>query len=431
MRFKSLRDSEHKGIVIIHQELALSRYLTIGENVFLGNEQAKGPLIDWRQTYARAGGLLARVGLKDSLRTCVMDIGVGEQQLVEIAKALSKDVKLLILDEPTAALDDDDSAHLLGLVRMLKGEGVTQIIIPHKLNEIRAIADSVTILRGGAVVANRQMLGPEPVTEDWMIRNMVGRPLGNRFPEHTSAIRDELIRLDDWMMHHPQDRSWVVVDHASFTVNAGEIVGIAGLMGAGRTELAMSLFGAQYGHDISGHVYMHGQEVFPTTVGKAKKAGIADVSEDRKKFGLNLIDEIRHNISAAALDKLTTNGMVNKRVETAGAEGHRRSLNIRTSSVMSSANELSGGNEQKVALSKWMDADSELLIPHEPTRGIDVGAKYEIHTIIDRLADSAKGVLVVSSELPELLGVCDRSYALCEGRITGVCSPRARRTRRT
>jgi len=419
-RFRSLRDSEHKGIVIIHQELALSPYLSIGENIFLGNEQATGPFIDWRQTYAQAGALLKRVGLKDSPRTRVMDIGVGKQQLVEIAKALSKDVKLLILDEPTAALNDDDSAHLLGLMRMLKEEGVTQIIISHKLNEILAIADSVTIIRDGAVVANRQMHGPEPVTEDWMIRNMVGRPLDNRFPEHTSTVGAELLRVEDWTVHHPQDRSRIVVDEASFTVNAGEIVGIAGLMGAGRTELAMSLFGGQYGQDISGHVYMHGQEVFPTTVGRAKKAGIAYVSEDRKKFGLNLIDEIRHNISAAALEKLTDNGMVNKRAETTVAEGYRKSLNIRTSSVTSAVGQLSGGNQQKVALSKWMYTDPELLILDEPTRGIDVGAKYEIYTIINRLADSGKGVLVISSELPELLGVCDRIYALCEGRITGV-----------
>ncbi len=418
--FRSLRDSEEKGIVIIHQELALSPYLSIGENIFLGNEQRRGPLIDWQATYQKAADLLKRVGLKESPRTRVMDIGVGKQQLVEIAKALAKRVKILILDEPTAALNDDDSEHLLALMRTLKAEGITQIIISHKLNEILEIADSVTIIRDGSVVAERSMAGEDPVTEDWMIRQMVGRPLGNRFPDHESHVGAEMLRVEDWTVHHPQDRERVIVDHASINVRAGEIVGIAGLMGAGRTEFAMSLFGHQYGRDISGKVFVNGVEVNTASVPRAKSAGLAYVSEDRKKYGLNLIGEVRHNVSAAALGKLVRHGMIDKREETSVAEGFRESMRIRTPTVSRPVATLSGGNQQKVAVSKWMYTDPEILILDEPTRGIDVGAKYEIYTIIHRLADEGKAVLVISSELPELLGICDRIYTLSAGRITGV-----------
>ena len=418
-RFRSLRDSEAKGIVIIHQELALSPYLSIGENLFLGNEQKHGFLIDWNETYAKAGELLKRVGLHESPRLRVMDIGVGKQQLVEIAKALAKNVKLLILDEPTSALNDADSEHLLELMRQLKKQGVTQIVISHKLNEILEIADSVTVLRDGAVVANRSMSGQEAVTEDWMIRNMVGRPLDHRYPDHEPKVGEELLRVEHWTVHHPLEPERVIDDDISVVVNAGEIVGIAGLMGAGRTEFAMSLFGRQYGSGISGKAYLRGREIDTSTVTKAKAAGLAYVSEDRKKYGLNLIQEIRQNITAAGLYKVVRHGLIDTNEETTVAEYYRRELNIRTPSVVRLVNTLSGGNQQKVALSKWMYADPQVLILDEPTRGIDVGAKYEIYTIINELAASGKGILVISSELPELLGICDRVYALSAGRITG------------
>lgn len=419
MEFKSLKDSEARGIVIIHQELALSPYLSIAENIHLGNERSRRGVIDWPTTRADATKLLQRVGLQEDADIKVIDIGVGKQQLVEIAKALSKDVRLLILDEPTAALNDEDSTHLLGLMATLKSEGVTQIIISHKLNEIMAIADSLTIIRDGTVVETLPMNGPEVVTEEFIIRGMVGRSLDHRFPPRTPEIGKELLRIENWTVHHPMDPGRLVVDDAHLDVREGEIVGIAGLMGAGRTELAMSLFGRQYGTNISGKAYKHGQQIFPNTVGRAIDAGLAYVSEDRKKFGLNLIAEIRHNITAAALEKVSNKGVLDKGLETKIAQEYREQMRIRAPSVYAPVGQLSGGNQQKVALGKWMFADPDVLILDEPTRGVDVGAKYEIYTIINELAAQGRGVIVISSELPELLGLCDRIFALSDGRITG------------
>ena len=421
MRFRSLRDSEAEGIVIIHPELGLSPFLSIGENIFLGNERARAGVIDWAATNGEARDLLARVGLRERPDTRVKDIGVGKQQLVEIAKALSKNVKLLILDEPTAALNDEDSAHLLGLMRTLKAEGMTQIIISHKLNEVMAIADSITIVRDGSVVESMDntQTGPDRVTEGRIIRSMVGRSLDNRFPERDVPIGEELLRLEDWTVYHPDDTSRVVVEGAALDVRAGEVVGIAGLMGAGRTELAMSVFGHQYGSRISGQVYLHGRQIDTSTVRRAIANGLAYVSEDRKKYGLNLIAEIRHNISGAALRKVSRRGVIDKPRENAVARDYRDKMRIRSSSIQQRVGNLSGGNQQKVVLSKWMFTEPEVLILDEPTRGIDVGAKYEIYQIINELAATGRGVIVISSELPELLGVCDRIYALSEGRITG------------
>ena len=421
MRFRSLRDSEAEGIVIIHQELGLSPFLSIGENIFLGNERARAGVIDWAATNGEARDLLARVGLRERPDTRVKDIGVGKQQLVEIAKALSKNVKLLILDEPTAALNDEDSAHLLGLMRTLKAEGMTQIIISHKLNEVMAIADSITIVRDGSVVESMDntQTGPDRVTEGRIIRSMVGRSLDNRFPDRDVPIGEELLRLEDWTVYHPDDTSRVVVEGAALDVRAGEVVGIAGLMGAGRTELAMSVFGHQYGSRISGQVYLHGRQIDTSTVRRAIANGLAYVSEDRKKYGLNLIAEIRHNISGAALRKVSRRGVIDKPRENAVARDYRDKMRIRSSSIQQRVGNLSGGNQQKVVLSKWMFTEPEVLILDEPTRGIDVGAKYEIYQIINELAATGRGVIVISSELPELLGVCDRIYALSEGRITG------------
>src|SRR3954451_9271517 len=271
--FSGIRDSEKSGVVIIHQELALSPFLSIAENIFLGNERAKHGLIDWNATNLEAAKLLQRVGLRENPITKITDLGVGKQQLVEIAKALSKQVKLLILDEPTAALNDEDSAHLLALMRHLQGQGITSIIISHKLNEIKAIADSTTVIRDGQTVETLDMHGAEPVSEDRIIKGMVGRDLSNRYPDHTPKIGEEVLRIEDWTVHHPVDRHRVVVDHANLSVRAGEIVGIAGLMGAGRTELAMSVFGHSYGSNISGRLYKrNGQEISPKTV----KQAIAD-----------------------------------------------------------------------------------------------------------------------------------------------------------
>lgn len=418
--FRTIRDSEERGIVIIHQELALSPYLSIAENIFLGNEQQTRGVIDWNKTNAEAASLLARVGLEERPDTKIMDIGVGKQQLVEIAKALSKRVKLLILDEPTAALNDDDSAHLLDLIRSLQGQGITSIIISHKLNEIEAIADSTTIIRDGQTIETLDMHGSEPVTEERIIRGMVGRSLDSRFPDRApSEPGDVVLEIRDWTVHHPVDRARVVVDHANLSVRRGEVVGIAGLMGAGRTELAMSVFGHSYGTNISGALLKDGREIKVHSVEDAIRHGIAYATEDRKRYGLNLIQTIRSNITASALGKVARLGVVDRNEEVRVAEQYRVDLNIKTPTVEAVVGKLSGGNQQKVVLSKWIFTDPDVLILDEPTRGIDVGAKYEIYTIINRLADAGKGVIVISSELPELLGVCDRIYTLSQGRITG------------
>ena len=423
-RFAGIRDSEHRGIVIIHQELALVPNLSIAENIFLGNEQAKRGLIDWNRTNAAAADLMRRVGLRENPVTPVVDLGVGKQQLVEIAKALSKQVRLLILDEPTAALNDDDSEHLLDLLRGLRDEGITCVIISHKLNEVLEIADRVTILRDGRTITT---LPAEGLSEERIISGMVGRDLDHRFPPHEPHIGEEILRIEDWTVHSPTQHGRVVVRNANLTLRRGEIVGLAGLMGAGRTELAMSVFGRAYGTGITGRIYKDGKEIRLRSVRAAVEHGIAYATEDRKKYGLNLIEDIQRNISAAALGKLAKRGWVDENEEYEVAEGYRRSLNIKAPSVASVTGKLSGGNQQKVVLSKWIFTDPEILILDEPTRGIDVGAKYEIYTIINSLADQGKAILLISSELPELLGLCDRVYTLSAGRITGDV-PRAEAT---
>ncbi|MET8975942.1 multiple monosaccharide ABC transporter ATP-binding protein [Streptomyces sp. NPDC004539] len=428
--FKDIRASEHRGIVIIHQELALSPYLSLAENIFLGNEHAKGGFIDWRETLRHATQLLRRVGLTDHPDTRVADIGVGKQQLVEIAKALSKKVKLLILDEPTAALNDEDSDKLLDLILELKKQGITSIIISHKLNEIRKVADSVTIIRDGRSIETLDVKAAE-TTEDRIISGMVGRDLDHRFPERSTydgEVDDApALEIKGWTVGHPIDQHRKVVDDVSLHVRRGEIVGIAGLMGAGRTELAMSVFGRTYGRYGGGTVLKDGQEIRTKTVAEAVRHGIAYVTEDRKHYGLNLIDTINRNISLTALDKVAKRGIVDEHEEQKVSEGYRKSMNIKAPTVFEPVGKLSGGNQQKVVLSKWIFAGPEVLILDEPTRGIDVGAKYEIYTVIDQLAAQGKAVVFISSELPELLGMCDRIYTMAAGRLTGEF-PRAEAT---
>lgn len=414
--FGSVRDSERRGIVIIHQELALCGQLSIAENIFLGNEQQKRGWIDWNRTNHEAGALLKRVGLAENPTRAVQELGVGKQQLVEIAKALSKEVKLLILDEPTAALNDDDSAHLLELLRGLRDQGVTCVIISHKLGEVTAIADTVTILRDGKTIETLDAAG---LTEERIITGMVGRDLEHRFPPREPEIGEEVLRIEDWTVHSPTQAGRVVVDRASLSLRRGEIVGLAGLMGAGRTELAMSVFGRSWGKDISGRILKHGKEIEVRSVQEAVRHGIAYATEDRKRYGLNLIEDIQRNVSAAGLGKLARRGWVNEHAEHDTANRYRRDLRIKAPSVQSVTGKLSGGNQQKVVLAKWIFTDPDVLILDEPTRGIDVGAKFEIYTIINELAAQGKAVLVISSELPELLGLCDRIYALSAGRITG------------
>lgn len=424
--FTDINASEAAGIVIIHQELALNPLQSISENIFLGNERASRGVINWDRTTIEAEALMKKVGLDENPATKIYEIGVGKQQLVEIAKAMAKDVSLLILDEPTAALNDDDSDHLLDLISGMQDHGITCILISHKLREVRRIADRVTVIRDGQTIETIDMSEPD-ATEARIIKAMVGRELNNLFPPHTPNIGAEKFRVEDWTAYHPVDTTRVVVDHASFKVHAGEIVGFAGLMGAGRTELAMSLFGRLWGTNISGQVFKDGVEISTATVDEAVAHGIAYLTEDRKRYGLNLIGTISANISAVALARFAKWGVIDRNREYLAAEDYRKSMNIKTPSVSEVVGRLSGGNQQKVVLSKWLLSGPDVLILDEPTRGIDVGAKYEIYGLINELAQQGKAVVVISSELPELLGMCDRIYTICEGAVTGDV-PRAEAT---
>ncbi|MBN8180093.1 multiple monosaccharide ABC transporter ATP-binding protein [Roseibium aggregatum] len=416
-RFSGISDSEKQGIIIIHQELALVPQLSIAENIFLGNECASKGVIDWRKTNQRTEELLAKVGLSEAPTTKVDSIGVGKQQLVEIAKALSKDVKLLILDEPTAALQENDSRKLLDLMLELKAQGVTSIIISHKLNEVRYVADSVTVIRDGMTVSNLD--AKAGLSEDDIVRDMVGRDMTHRFPEHSRTPGEVLMEVTDWSVWHPEHSERRVIKNASFNVRAGEVVGIAGLMGSGRTELAMSIFGRSYGRNISGSVKLKGQPIDVSTVDRAIAAGISYVTEDRKALGLVLDETIRFNTTLANLNGVSSGPILKRNEETRVAERYREALAIRTPSVFQKTVNLSGGNQQKVVLAKWLFTAPEVLILDEPTRGIDVGAKYEIYTIINDLAAQGKGVVMISSEMPELLGMCDRVYVMNEGALVG------------
>ena len=419
LRLSGIRDSEARGIIIIHQELALVPMLTIAENLFLGNERARGGVIDWPATFRETEALLARVGLAELPGTRVESLGVGKQQLVEIAKALSKDVRLLILDEPTSALSESDSAALLDLLLDLKARGVTSIIISHKLNEVRRIADTVTVIRDGATIST---IGAEALTEDRIVRDMVGRDITHRFPERARRAGEEVFSLRDWTVWHPDHADRRVIHGVSMSVRAGEVVGIAGLVGSGRTELAMSVFGRSWGRAISGEARIHGRVADLSTVDRAIAAGIAYVTEDRKSLGLILDETVRRNVTLANLPAVSRRGVIDERRETQAAEGFRRTLGIRTPSVFQRVLNLSGGNQQKVVLAKWLFTEPDLLILDEPTRGIDVGAKFEIYGLINALSEAGKAVIVISSEMPELLGLCDRIHVMNEGRFKGELS---------
>ncbi len=416
---RSIRDSEDRGIIIIHQELALVPLLSIAENLFLGNEVARNGVINWAEAFQKTEALLKKVGLTEAPATRVEKLGVGKQQLIEIAKALAKDVRLLILDEPTAALQENDSQKLLDLMLELKAQGVTQILISHKLNEIGRVADRITVIRDGATVST---LDKADISEDRIIRDMVGRDMAHRYPERVPQIGEVLMQVRGWNVWHPDQKDRQMIRDAAFHVCKGEIVGIAGLMGAGRTELAMSLFGQSYGRNISGEVMLGGKVADTSTVAKATKAGLAYVTEDRKLLGLVLEEPIVRNITLANLMGVSRNGVLSLRRETQVAENYRRVMNIRTPSVMQKVVNLSGGNQQKVVLSKWLFTDPQVLILDEPTRGIDVGAKFEIYGIMNELAAQGRGVVMISSEMPELLGMCDRIYVMNEGRIVGELS---------
>jgi putative multiple sugar transport system ATP-binding protein len=418
-RFQNIHQSEEVGLVIIHQELALVPFLSIAENLFLGNERASNGMIDWLETNSKTKEYLDRVGLHESPSTLITNIGVGKQQLVEIAKALAKKVKLLILDEPTASLNDADSEKLLSLLLQLKEHGISSILISHKLSEVNKIADSITILRDGATIETLDCR-KDNITEGRIIRGMVGRDMTHRFPPRETHIGEIIFEVRDWNVYHPIHEDRKVSTNININVRRGEVVGLAGLMGAGRTELAMSIFGRSYGTRITGKAFKNGKEVDISTIDKAISNGVAYATEDRKAFGLILIQEIKNNITLANLESIADGGVViNEPKEMKVTTEYRDKLSIKCSSIRQLAINLSGGNQQKVVLSKWLFASPDILILDEPTRGIDVGAKYEIYTIINRLANEGKGIIFISSELPEILGICDRIYIMRDGEIVG------------
>lgn len=420
-QFHSIRDSERKGIVIIHQELALSPYLSVAENVFIGNERRQGGVIDWTATRREAQTLLERVGLGgENVTVPINTLGVGKQQLIEIAKALGKKADLLILDEPTAALNDRESAQLLELMLQLKAEGMTCIIISHKLSEINYVADAITVIRDGKTIETLYK-GVDDFSEERIIKGMVGRELTNRYPRRVNCpIGETVFEVKNWNVYHPDDAHRQVLKDIHIRVKAGEVVGLAGLMGAGRTELAMSLFGHSYGQKITGEVHINGKKVELKTARDAINNSLSYVSEDRKTYGLILIDSIKFNMTLSALSRFfSRNGIVDQREETIRAEEYRKRINVKTTSVEQNVSSLSGGNQQKVVLAKWMLTQPDVLILDEPTRGIDVGAKYEIYSVINELAQAGKAIIIISSEMPEIIGTCDRTYVLNEGEIAG------------
>lgn len=418
-QFHKIKDSESKGIVIIHQELALVPYMTIGENMFLGNERGKKYNIDWNLTYSEADKYLKMVGLTDSSKTLVKDIGTGKQQLVEIAKALAKNAKLLILDEPTSSLNETDSRALLDLMLEFKKNGMTMIIISHKLNEVAYVADKITIVRDGSTIETLDCK-KDDISEDRIIKGMVAREMTDRFPKRKDVeIGDMMMEVKNWTVYHPEFTERKVVDDVSINVRKGEVVGIYGLMGAGRTELAMSIFGRSYGIGITGELILNGTPVHLTSPKSAIAHKLAYVTEDRKGNGLVLTNTIKTNTSLANLDAISKNKVIDQDKEYEVAVEYVKKLRTKTPSVEQNVGNLSGGNQQKVLLSKWMFADPDVLILDEPTRGIDVGAKYEIYCIINDLAAAGKSVILISSELPEVLGMSDRIYIMNAAKIVG------------
>ena len=421
-KFHDIKQSEAKGIVIIHQELALVPYMSIGENMFLGNERGKKAAIDWDETYGQAEKYMREVGLSESSRTLIKDIGTGKQQLEEIAKALAKNAKLLILDEPTSSLNESDSKALLDLLLKFKKDGMTCIIISHKLNEVSYVADKITVIRDGSTIETLTK-GVDDFSEDRIIKGMVGREIADRFPKrHGVKIGDVSMEVKNWTVYHPIYTERKVVDNVSIKIHKGEVVGISGLMGAGRTELAKSVFGRSYGTNISGTLLLDGKEVHLKSSRDAIAHKLAYVTEDRKGDGLILSNPIRTNTSLANMAGVSNGIVIDKDKEYAVAVEYKEKLKTKCPTVEQNVGNLSGGNQQKVLLAKWMFADPDVLILDEPTRGIDVGAKYEIYCIINDLVAAGKSVIMISSELPEVLGMSDRIYVMNEGRIVGELS---------
>ena len=421
-QFKNIADSEAKGIAIIYQELALVPELSIYENIYFGHEIMNGKTIDWNETIVKATEMLKKVRLNVDPSMKVKDLGVGNQQLVEIAKALSKNVKLLILDEPTASLNEDDSENLLKLIKELKEQGVTCIMISHKLREITAIADTITVLRDGSTICSLDAKERE-IKEEEIIKHMVGREINNIYPKREKKnVGEVCLEIKNWTVDDPRLNREILHD-VNINVRKGEIVGLQGLMGAGRTESAMSIFGNPTGYKIkSGQILVNGEEKSFKNPRAAIQSGIAYVSEDRKGNGLVLIQDIKYNITLPNLKELTEKLAINENEEINVANEYKSSINIKAPSIMQKVVNLSGGNQQKVQIAKWLFAKPQVLILDEPTRGIDVGAKYEIYSLMNKLVEQGMAIIMISSELPEVLGMSDRLYVMSEGHITGELS---------
>ncbi len=420
-QFRTIRDSEHAGIAIIYQELALVPEMTIYENIFLGNEIRSGAMVNWNETIKRAAEMLNMVRLNANPSTKIKDLGIGKQQLVEIAKALSRNIKLLILDEPTAALNEDDSANLLDLMRSLRDQGITCILISHKLKEVISVADSVTVLRDGKTIITLDAHKGE-VNEPALIKHMVGREIENIYPARPNKqFGDVVFETRAWNALQ-SGGSRQILSNLNVQVRRGEIVGFAGLMGSGRTEFALSIFGNPAHYKLSGDLMINGRKQVFREPRDAIKAGIAYVTEDRKGNGLILIQDIKSNITLANLQSIAENAFVDTNSEVKISNDYKTSLNIKAPSVEQRVSNLSGGNQQKVCLGKWLFVKPNILILDEPTRGIDVGAKFEIYTLMNRLVEQGMSIIMISSELPEVLGMSDRIYIVSEGRITGELS---------
>lgn len=414
-KFNHTKESEASGVGIIYQELTLIKQMNIAENIFIGNEFQTAGRIDWNKTYEEANAYMAKVGLKESPDTKVLNLGIGKQQLVEIAKAISKKVNILILDEPTAALNEDDSENLLEIIRTFKAQGISCIYISHKLKEVTAIADQITILRDGKTIETYP--NDAHATTDRIIRGMVGRDMTQLFPRKPHTPGEAILEVKDWTVYNPELPDRKAIDNVSFTAKKGEILGIAGLMGAGRTELMMSLFGS-YGIHGGGKLFMEGKSVKFKGPKDAINAGYCYLSEDRKKLGLVLDMDIKENITMSSLEKIASLKGVNLNQEIKVAKDYVTALRIKTPSVEQKVKNLSGGNQQKVVIAKWLMAEPKVLVLDEPTRGIDVGAKYEIYNIMNELVDKGVSIIMISSELPEILGMSDRILVMHEGKIT-------------
>ena len=417
--YNSVKDSEKEGLAIIHQELALSPYLSIYENIFLGHMETKFGIINWNKYIKESKNYLDIVGLNEPPETIVSRLGVGKQQLVEIARALSKKTELLILDEPTSSLNDDESEKLLDLIIEFKRQGITSVIISHKLNEVLKVADTVTILRDGLSVRTYNVKA-DGLTEEMIIKDMVGRDLTQRFPERKSSPGETVMEINNWTVYHPDYHNIKVVDNVSFYLRRGEILAFCGPMGAGRTELMMSVFGKSYGFRSEGELRINGKKCTFNSPRAAINSGLGYISEDRKSLGLVLIQDIKTNIAHSSLNKISRFGIISSQKEIKEAERYRKELHIRTPSVHQIVRNLSGGNQQKVVVSKTLLSDPDIFIIDEPTRGIDVGAKTEIYGILNDLITAGKSIIMVSSELPEALGMADRIYVMNEGRIKGM-----------